>query len=44
MRNGLENEFRRLRITQKNGKPNHPQTRGTVERFQQTMKKWLTAQ
>jgi transposase InsO family protein len=43
-RNGLEHELRRLGIRQKNGKPNHPQTQGKVERFQQTMKKWLTAQ
>jgi transposase InsO family protein len=33
-RNGLEHELRRLGITQKNGKPNHPQTQGKVERFQ----------
>jgi len=43
-RNGLENELRRRGITQKNGKPNHPQTQGKVERFQQTLKKWLAAQ
>ena len=43
-RNGLENELRRLGVTQKNGKPNHPQTQGKVERFQQTLKKWLAAQ
>jgi Integrase core domain len=43
-RNGLEHELRRLGITQKNGKPNHPQTQGKAERFQQTMKKWLRAQ
>jgi transposase InsO family protein len=43
-RNGLEHELRRLGIRQKNGKPNHPQTRGKVERFQQTLKKWLRAQ
>ena len=43
-RNGLETELRRLGIIQKNGKPNHPQTQGKVERFQQTMKKWLAAQ
>ena len=43
-RNGLETELRRLGITQKNGKPNHPQTQGKVERFQQTLKKWLAAQ
>jgi transposase InsO family protein len=33
-RNGLETELRRLGIRQKNGKPNHPQTQGKVERFQ----------
>jgi transposase InsO family protein len=43
-RNALETELRRLGITQKNGKPNHPQTQGKVERFQQTLKKWLRAQ
>jgi transposase InsO family protein len=43
-RNGLENELRRLGVRQKNGKANHPQTQGKVERFQQTLKKWLTAQ
>jgi hypothetical protein len=43
-RNGLETELRRLGVQQKNGKPNHPQTQGKVERFQQTMKKWLAAQ
>jgi transposase InsO family protein len=43
-RNGLENELRRLGIRQKNGKANHPQTQGKAERFQQTLKKWLTAQ
>ena len=43
-RNALETELRRLGITQKNGKPNHPQTQGKVERFQQTMKKWLAAE
>jgi transposase InsO family protein len=43
-RNGLETELRRLGITQKNGHPNHPQTQGKVERFQQTLKKWLRAQ
>ncbi|HUN33907.1 MAG TPA: IS481 family transposase, partial [Trebonia sp.] len=43
-RNALEHELRRLGIRQKNGKPNHPQTQGKVERFQQTMKNWLRAQ
>ncbi len=33
-RNGLETELRRLGIRQKNGRPNHPQTQGKVERFQ----------
>jgi transposase InsO family protein len=43
-RNALEAELRRLGITQKNGKPNHPQTQGKAGRFQQTMKNWLRAQ
>jgi transposase InsO family protein len=42
--NPLEAELDRLGTRQKNGKPNHPQTQGKVERFQQTMKKWLRAQ
>jgi transposase InsO family protein len=33
-RNALEHELRRLGVKQKNGKPNHPQTQGKVERFQ----------
>jgi transposase InsO family protein len=40
-RNHLEHALRELNITQKNGHPNHPQTQGKVERFQQTLKKWL---
>jgi transposase InsO family protein len=43
-RNGLETELRRLHIVQKNSRPNHPTTCGKVERFQQSMKKWLRAQ
>ena len=43
-RNGFEAELRRLHITQKNGRPNRPTTQGKVERFQQTLKKWLHAQ
>jgi transposase InsO family protein len=43
-RNALENELRHLGVTQKNGRPNHPQTQGKIERFQQTLQKWLTAQ
>ncbi|WP_425584012.1 IS481 family transposase, partial [Terrabacter aeriphilus] len=43
-RTRLEVELRRLGITQKNSRPNHPTTCGKVERFQQTLKKWLRAQ
>jgi transposase InsO family protein len=43
-RNGFETELRRLGITQKNSTPGHPTTCGKVERFQQTMKKWLRGQ
>ncbi|WP_121258961.1 IS481 family transposase [Nocardioides ferulae] len=43
-RTQLEHELRRLGIVQKNSRPNHPTTCGKVERFQQTMKKWLRAQ
>ena len=43
-RNGLETELRDLGIRQINSTPGHPTTCGKVERFQQTMKKWLRAQ
>ena len=43
-RNGFETELRRLNVVQKNGRPNQPTTQGKVERFQQTMKKWLRSQ
>jgi hypothetical protein len=43
-RNSLEHALRRLGVKQKNGRPNHPQTQGKAERFQQTLKKWLAAQ
>jgi transposase InsO family protein len=43
-RNGFETELRRLGIRQKNSRPRHPMTCGKVERFQQTLKKWLRAQ
>ena len=43
-RTQLEVELRRLGIVQKNSRPNHPTTCGKVERFQQTLKKWLRAQ
>jgi transposase InsO family protein len=40
----LEVELRRRGIVQKNSRPSHPTTCGKVERFQQTLKKWLAAQ
>lgn len=43
-RNGLESELAELGVQQKNTRPNHPTTTGKVERFQQTMKRWLFAQ
>lgn len=43
-RTQLEVALRTLHVTQKNSRPNHPTTCGKVERFQQTMKKWLRAQ
>jgi hypothetical protein len=43
-RNGFEQELAALGVQQKNSSPNHPQTCGKVERFHQTLKKWLTAQ
>lgn len=42
-RNAFEAELVRLHVTQKNSRPNHPTTCGKVERFQQTLKKWLRA-
>ena len=43
-RNRLETTLADLGITQKHSRPNHPTTCGKVERFQQTLKHWLTAQ
>ena len=43
-RNAFESELTRLRITQKNSRPNHPTTCGKVERLHQTLKQWLRAQ
>jgi|SRR5579884_73593 len=43
-RNGFETELARLGVRQKNSRPNHPTTCGKVERFQQTLKRWLAAQ
>jgi transposase InsO family protein len=42
--NGFEQQLRTWHVVQKNSRPNHPTTCGKVERFQQTMKKWLRAQ
>jgi Integrase core domain len=42
--NGFSALLRDLGVTQKHSKPNHPTTCGKVERFQQTLKKWLRAQ
>ena len=43
-RNAFEARLAHLGTEQKNSAPNHPTTCGKVERFQQTLKKWLTAQ
>jgi transposase InsO family protein len=40
----IESELEALGITFKHGKPYHPQTQGKVERFQQTLKRWLAKQ
>lgn len=42
-RNGFEQQLRDWHVVQKNSRPNHPTTCGKVERFQQTLKKWLRA-
>jgi hypothetical protein len=42
-RNAFEHLLDSLGIIQKNSKPNHPTTCGKVERFHQTLKRWLTA-
>ena len=42
--NALEQELAARGVTRKNGKPNHPQTQGKVERFHQTLKRWLARQ
>lgn len=40
----METELLTLGIASKHSRPYHPQTCGKVERFHQTVKKWLTAQ
>lgn len=39
--NDFERLLNSLGIRQKNGHPNHPQTQGKIERFHQTLKRWL---
>src|SRR5487761_1996498 len=41
-KNGFEYLLSELEIVQKNGSPAHPQTQGKIERFHQTLKKWLS--
>jgi hypothetical protein len=43
-RNAFEAHLRHLEIRQINSTPNHPTTCGKVERFHQTLKRWLTKQ
>jgi len=43
-RNAFEAELHRLGVTQKNSRPNHPTTCGKIERFQQTLRRWLDQQ
>ena len=43
-RNGFEYLLAYLGIRQRNGSPGHPQTQGKVERFHQTLKRWLARQ
>lgn len=41
--NHFEHVIASLGVLQKNGHPGHPQTQGKIERFHQTLKKWLDA-
>ena len=43
-RNGFEYLLAYLGVRQKNGAPGHPQTQGKIERFHQTLKRWLGRQ
>lgn len=43
-RNAFEHLLPLLGVTQKNGSPGHPQTQGKIERFHQTLKRWLAKQ
>ena len=42
-RNAFEYLLPILGIRQKNGSPGHPQTQGKIERFHQTLQRWLAA-
>ena len=42
-RNAVEKVLAAHKIQQKNGRPGHPQTQGKIERFHQTLKRWITA-
>lgn len=42
-RGGFEKLLAAHGITQKNGRPGHPQTQGKIERFHQTLKRFLAA-
>lgn len=42
--NQFEYELRKLGTIQKNGSPGHPQTQGKIERFHQTLKRYLAQQ
>ena len=43
-KNAFEYLLSELDIVQKNGSPGHPETQGKIERFHQTLKKWLAEQ
>ena len=43
-RNAFEYLLPILGVRQKNGSPGHPQTQGKIERFHQTLQRWLAAQ
>ena len=43
-RNKFEYELQNLGVVQKNGSPGHPQTQGKIERFHQTLKRYLAQQ